>query len=70
MKQLELFEGPQPIQKWLHVWTDAERERNKKARSNDCQEILRAESGHGVTRPSGTSGEEQSSPRQAATIRT
>lgn len=28
MIQLELFdEGPQPVQKWLHVWTEA----NKKA---------------------------------------
>lgn len=26
MEQLELpLEGPQPIQKWLHVWTEAER---------------------------------------------
>lgn len=29
MKQLELFDGLQPVKKWLHVWTDAERERNK-----------------------------------------
>ena len=33
MTQLELFEedGPQPIQRWLHVWTDAQREMMKKS---------------------------------------
>lgn len=31
MEQLELFEdGPQPIQRWLHVWSEAERERRIK----------------------------------------
>lgn len=30
MKQLDLplEDGPQPIRKWLHVWTDAQREKN------------------------------------------
>lgn len=25
MRQLELFEGLEPIRKWLHVWSEAER---------------------------------------------
>ena len=32
MQQLDLFddEGPQPIQRWLHVWSEADRERRIK----------------------------------------
>ncbi len=40
MKQLDLFEdeGPQPIQRWLHVWSEADRERRiKKARTLGCE---------------------------------
>lgn len=34
MIQMELFEGLEPIQKYLHVWTDAER---KKTLSREAQ---------------------------------
>lgn len=39
MKQLELFndDGPQPIQRWLHVWTDAERASRKKCPAPEAQ---------------------------------
>lgn len=39
MKQLELFndDGPQPIQRWLHVWTDAERASRKKCPTPEAQ---------------------------------
>ena len=40
MQQLELFdeEGPQPIQRWLHVWSEAERERRiKKVLTLGCE---------------------------------
>lgn len=41
MEQLELFDKVEqlvPIQRWLHVWSDAERERRiKKARTLGCE---------------------------------
>lgn len=47
MEQLELFDEPQPIKKWLHVWNEAER--NKKATTrpsgNVVAEVMRHPSG-------------------------
>lgn len=40
MEQLELDLGLQPIQKWLHVWTEAER---KKALDRSALEKPRVE---------------------------
>lgn len=48
MEQLDLFASGElvEIREYLHVWNEAERAKRltKKARSNDCQEIRRAES--------------------------
>lgn len=40
MRQLELFEGLEPIRKWLHVWSEAERAaRIKKPRAEAQGEV-------------------------------
>lgn len=47
MTQLELFENEplKPLRVWLHVWTDAERERKKAItglpRNGDGEEVMR-----------------------------
>lgn len=37
MRQMELFEGLEPIQRYLHVWTEAERARAIKSPTPEAQ---------------------------------